>query len=141
MIPRIALLLILLADMAAADTLVAVRTLRAQTTLLAEDMTLIAGTIPGAAGALANVVGLETRVAIYQGQPILQKNLGPPAVIERNQAVKLAFQSGSLAIVSDGRALERGAAGDRIRVMNIASRSTITGVIAADGSVHVDASN
>ena len=134
-------MLLLLADMAAADTLIAVRLLRAQTTLSAEDMTLIGGTLPGAASALADVIGLETRVAVYQGQPILQKNLGPPAVIERNQAVQMAFQSGTLTILSDGRALERGGVGDRIRVMNIASRSTITGVIAADGSVHAAAFN
>ena len=89
----------------------------------------------------ADVIGLETRIAVFQGQPILQKNLGPAAVIERNQSVQLAFQSGTLTILSDGRALERGGVGDRIRVMNIASRSTITGVIAADGSVYVDASN
>ncbi len=132
---------LLLADPAAADTLVAAHMLRAQTTLSAEDMTLISGTLPGAAGALADVIGLETRIAVFQGQPILQKNLGPAAVIERNQSVLLAFQSGTLTILSDGRALERGGVGDRIRVMNIASRSTITGVIVADGSVHVDASH
>ena len=140
-ISGLCLMLLLMADPAVADMLVAVHTLRAQTTLSAEDMTQTGGTLPGAASALADVIGLETRVAVYQGQPIFQKNLGPAAVVERNQAVQLAFQSGALTILSDGRALERGGVGDRIRIINIASRSTITGVIAADGSVHVGASN
>ena len=141
MVRRLVLLLIVLADTAAAETLVAVRTLRAQTILSAEDMAQIADLIPGAAVTLADVVGLETRVAVYRGQPIFQKDLGPPALIDRNQTVQLAFKSGTLTIPSEGRSLARGGVGDRIRVMNIASRATITGVIAADGSVHVDASN
>ena len=141
MIQRLSLVLILLADTAAAETLVATRTLRAQTILSTDDMTLIADIVPGAVGTLADVVGLETRVAIYQGQPIFQKNLGPPAVVERNQTVQLAFQSGTLTILSEGRALERGGVGDRIRVMNVASRATISGFVAADGTVRVDASN
>ena len=38
------------------------------------------------------------------------------------------------------RALARGGGGDRIRVMNIASRSTVSGVIAPDGTVTVEIS-
>ena len=135
------LLLILLANTAAAETLIAVRTLRAHSLLSAEDVTLATGSVAGAASAISDVVGFETRVAVYQGQPILHKNLGPPAVIERNQTVRLAFQSGTLTILSEGRALARGGVGDQIRVMNIASRTTVTGVIAMDGTVHVAASN
>ena len=135
------LLLILLADPAAADTLVAVRTLRAHSLLSAEDVALVGGSVAGAAGALSDVVGFETRVAVYQGQPIFRKILGPAAVIERNQTVRLAFQSGTLTILSDGRALARGGVGDQIRVMNIASRTTVTGVIDSDGTVRVDAAD
>ena len=42
-----------------------------------------------------------------------------------------------LRILTEGRALARGGVGDVIRVMNLSSRTTVSGRIAADGSVHV----
>lgn len=122
---------------ASAETLVAARTLRAQTILGPDDVVLADGTIPGTATDPNEVIGLETRVAIYQGRPIRPANLGPPAIVDRNQAVVLLFAAGGLRITAEGRALGRGGAGDRIRVMNIASRTTVSGVVAGDGTIVV----
>jgi flagella basal body P-ring formation protein FlgA len=140
MIRLILSLLVLIAGPAGADTLVARHTLRAQTILSAEDIGAGSEKVAGAASDPASVIGLETRVAIYQGRPIFPKDLGPPSMIERNQSVTLAYRNGIIAIVAEGRALARGGAGDRIRVMNIASRSTVIGVIAPDGTVTVEIS-
>lgn len=122
---------------ASAETLVAARTLRAQTILGPDDVVLADGTVPGTAADPNEVIGLETRVAIYQGRPIRPANLGPPAIVDRNQAVVLLFAAGGLRITAEGRALGRGGAGDRIRVMNIASRTTVSGVVAGDGTIVV----
>jgi len=131
------LLILLLPTQALADSLIATRTIRAQATLVAQDVTLVAADIPGAVSDPGTVLGQEARVAIYAGQPILSDDIGPAAVIGRNQIVPLAYLSGGLAIVTEGRALERGGTGDLIRVMNIGSRSTVTGRVTPDGSVHV----
>ncbi|MGB3312970.1 MAG: flagellar basal body P-ring formation chaperone FlgA [Albidovulum sp.] len=135
----IAAICVLLAWPATAETLVAARTLRAQTIVAPNDFVVASGTIPGTAADPAEVIGLETRVAIYQGRPIRTADLGPPAIIDRNQMVMLNYQAGPLNISAEGRALGRGGIGDRIRVMNIASRTTVTGMVAADGSVWVTA--
>lgn len=119
----------------AAETLVAARTLRAQTILGPDDLVQAEGTLPGTAADPAEVIGLETRVAIYQGRPIRLADLGPPAIVDRNQAVTLTYAAGPLTITAEGRALARGGAGDRIRVMNIASRTTLSGIVAGDGSI------
>ena len=132
--------LALIAHPACADTLVAKRTLKAQTVIAADDIGETGTPVAGAAADPVAVIGLETRVAIYQGKPIFPEDLGPPAIIERNQSVSLAYRSGVIAILAEGRALARGGAGDRIRVMNIASRSTVSGVIAPDGTVTVEIS-
>jgi flagellar basal body P-ring formation protein FlgA len=126
-----------LPSIAMADSVVATRTIRAQTVVQADDVTLVAAAIPNAVGNLADAVGLEARVSIYAGRPILGSDLGPPAMIDRNQIVALAYQSGALAILTEGRALARGGVGDVIRVMNLASRSTVSGRVAPDGTVHV----
>lgn len=136
---RLALLLaILLAGAAEAETLVATRTLRAQAILGPQDVVLVAGDVPGAATSPAEVIGLEARVAIYQGRPIRPADLGPPAIVGRNQSVVLTYSAGALSISTEGRSLGRGGVGDWIRVMNIASRSTVSGVVAGDGTVRVE---
>jgi flagella basal body P-ring formation protein FlgA len=122
---------------AIAQSLVATRTIRANTVLTAADVAMNTVSIPGAASTLGDVVGLEARIVIYQGRPVRTADLGPPALIERNQAVVLRYRRGALVITAEGRALGRGGSGDRIRVMNIGSRNTVTGIVAFDGSVAV----
>ncbi len=123
---------------ARAESLVAARTIRALATVTPEDLAVADTAIPGALSDIDQAVGLETRVVIYPGRPIRPGDLAPPAVVERNQIVPLIYRNGTLAISAEGRALGRGAAGDRVRVMNLASRTTVTGVIGADGFVRVD---
>jgi flagellar basal body P-ring formation protein FlgA len=122
---------------ALADSLVATRTLRAHTTVAAEDVTLVEAAIDGAATEQNQVIGLETRVAIYAGKPIRIADLGPRALVERNQIVALSYSAGSLNILTEGRALARGGVGETIEVMNLSSRSKVTGQIGPDGIVRV----
>jgi flagellar basal body P-ring formation protein FlgA len=51
--------------------------------------------------------------------------------------VPLIYLSGGLAISTGGRALARGSEGDVIRIMNLASRTTVSGRIGPDGAVYV----
>ena len=131
------LFFLLLPAAASAEAVVATRTIRAQTVVTSADLTVVAADIPGALTEIALAVGLEARVAIYPGRPIRADDLGPPTIVDRNQIVPLAYHSGVLAILTEGRALARGGVGDLIRVMNLASRSTVTGRIMPDGTVRV----
>ena len=133
----ISLCLVIAAVPASAETLVAARTLRAQMIVTPDDVLTQPGTVPGVLTDATEAVGLETRVAIYQGRPIRPADLGPPAIVDRNQIVALSYVAGALTITAEGRALARGGVGDRIRVMNVASRTTVSGIVAADGSVRV----
>lgn len=132
---RLALILVPLPVLA--DSLVATRVIPAQAVIAAEDVTLVAADLPGALGDPAAAIGQETRVAIYPGRAVRAADLGRAAVVERNQVVALAYRAGSLTILTEGRALNRGGPGDIIEVLNLTSRSRVTGQIAADGSVIV----
>jgi flagella basal body P-ring formation protein FlgA len=123
-----------------ADTLVATRTLRAQAIIAPGDLTLVAADLPGGLSDPALVIGQEARISIYAGRPVRAEDVGPPTVIDRNQIVALSYASGPLAILTEGRALARGGVGDVIRVMNLASRTTVSGRIQPDGSVAVGVS-
>lgn len=128
----------LLADAAAADSVIATRTLRAGTLIGPGDVALAAGDHPGALRRPEAAIGLEARVALYAGRPVAAGDLGPPAIVERNQIVTLIYRQGLLTITAEGRSLGRGGAGDRLRVMNLASRTTVVGRIAEDGTLHVE---
>jgi flagellar basal body P-ring formation protein FlgA len=131
------LMLLLIPVEALADSLVAARTIRARAMLTAEDVTLVAADIPGALADASLAIGQEARVAIYPGRAIRAGDIGPSAIVERNQVVPLAYLSGALVIMTEGRALDRGGAGDVISVMNLASRTKVFGQIGADGVVRV----
>lgn len=131
------LFLILLALPASADTVVPARTIRANAIITETDVTLVTSAKPHGYGRLSDVVGQEARVVLYPGWPILADDIGPPAIITRNQVVRVRFFGSGLSIVTEGRALERGAIGDRIRIMNLSSRATLFGQVQEDGTVQV----
>ncbi|MGC9418342.1 MAG: flagellar basal body P-ring formation chaperone FlgA [Rhodovulum sp.] len=137
--------LLLLAALAAAapapaEMLVATRTIRGQTILGPGDIAVAEGTMPGALTDPAEAVGQEARVNLYAGRPIRAGDIGPPAIIERNQIVTLIYRNGPVNIAADARALDRGGVGDALKVMNLASRTTVIGFVAPDGTVTVGAS-
>ena len=134
---RLALALLLAAGPAAAEIVVAARTLPARSLIVAEDLELRALDVPGAITDMGQIVGMETRVALYAGRPIRPGDVGFPAVVERNAIVMLVLQSGSMRITTEGRALDRAGPGDVIRVMNLASRTTVTATIGIDGAAYV----
>lgn len=127
---------ILITAPAYADTLVAARTLRAQTILGPTDLVWRDGPSNGITD-VAQVLGQETKVTIYAGRPLSLGDIGPPALVERNQIVTLIYANAVLHIETEARALGRAAVGETIRVLNLSSRTSVTGQVQADGSVHV----
>ena len=83
-------------------------------------------------------IGQQTRFTIYEGRPVTASVLRAPQLVDRNQIVQLTYERGSLRIETEGRALSEGGAGDMIRVMNTASRVTVSGRVAPDGTVVVE---
>jgi len=91
----------------------------------------------GDAAAVARFKGLEVRHAVYEGRSVTAADLGPPTLVRRNAPVRLLFRDGRLGIRTEGRALDAGGAGERVRVMNLSSRQTVTGIVTVDGSVEI----
>jgi flagella basal body P-ring formation protein FlgA len=98
--------------MAHAGAVTPVRAIRAQTILAADDLTEMAEDVPGAVAAIDAAVGLEAKTTLYPGRPVLVTQIGPPALVERNQPVRMTFAEGPLLITTEGRALDRGGFGE-----------------------------
>lgn len=134
---RAVLMLTLVAAPAAAEVVVATRTIPARSLIAAEDLALRDQDVPGAVANPEEIIGMEARVALYANRPIRPGDIGFPATVERNQMITLVYQGTNLLITTDGRAMERAGPGDAIRVMNLASRTTVTAIIGADGAAYV----
>jgi len=134
---RFAAFLLALASPAMADTVLATRTIRAQSIIGPGDVVVKAVDIPGAAETPQAVVGLEARVSLYAGRPIRMTDVGRPALVERNQVVPLIFEKDGLQITTEGRSLGRAGAGESVRVMNMSSRNTVSGRVLPDGQIMV----
>lgn len=133
----IALLLLIAAPELSADILVPTRTIRAKEIIAAEDLMPKNVEVAGALSVASDLVGQEARVALYPGRPVRPGDVGPPAIVSRNDTVSLVFLQGGLRIETEGRSLGRGAAGETIRVMNLSSRATVSGRVQSDGSIEV----
>ncbi len=134
---RFAICILLAQSPALADTVVPTRTIRADAIITDTDVTLSAADVSSGFTQLSDVVGQEARVVLYPGRPIFVDDIGPPAIITRNQLVQVRYTTGGLVISTEGRALERGAVGDRVRIMNLSSRATLFGQVRADGTIQV----
>ena len=124
-------------SVALADVVVPTRTIRANAIITEVDVGTKAGELANGFDRVLDVIGQEARTTLYAGRPIRVDEIGPPALVKRNQIVSLRFQSAGLVITTEGRSLERGGVGDRVRIMNLASRATLFGQIQPDGSVEV----
>ena len=71
-----------------------VRAIRSQTVLQAEDLALAEASVPGGVAAIEEAVGQEAKVALYPGRPILDSQLGAPALVERNRWCGCPTQAG-----------------------------------------------
>lgn len=120
-----------------ADSVIAARTLPARSVLGPSDLRLSEMDSPGAITDMAEAVGLETRISIYQGRPVRPGDLRQPAVMERNDLVAMSYRTGALDISAEGRAMDRAGIGERVRVMNLSSRKIVVGRVIGPTMVQV----
>jgi flagella basal body P-ring formation protein FlgA len=136
-IPCLAVALIAASSPAFAQSVTVERPVRAGETLEPGLLAIAEGAAPDGFSDPRALHGLEARVNLYPGRPIRRAEVGAPTVIRRNAVVELIFIRGGLTIALEGRALQPAGEGEAIRVMNLSSRSTVTGVATAGGTVVV----
>ncbi len=134
---RFAFLAAVLASPVSADIVVAAHTIRPNSVIAPGDLLLKPGKVAGAATDPGQLIGQEARVAIYAGRAVRLSDVGPPAVVARNQIVSIMFTHGGLSISTEGRALDRAGVGEVVRVINMSSRTTVSGRVTPDGQVQV----
>lgn len=133
-----ALALAAFASAAAAQSVAVIHPVRAGAPIGADDLAFADTQIEDGFADPRDLIGLEARVNLYPGRPVRLRDVGLPTVVTRNAVVPLIFNRGGLTITLEGRALGRAGDGEAVRVMNLSSRSTVTGIATASGAVLVN---
>jgi flagella basal body P-ring formation protein FlgA len=87
--------------------------------------------------AMTQALGMEVRHQLAPGQPIQAADLGPPTLVRRGQLVTMRLDSAGLSVTAEGQALQSGAAGDTVRVLNPSSRAVIEAEVTGARTVRV----
>lgn len=122
-----------LASAAAAEELVAARNIRAGAIITAADIEN-----PSDRDAMRraiDIIGMETSRTLYRGQPLDEEDLRKPTLVKRNAIVHMEYSNGPMIISAEGRALDKGGMGERIRVMNLLSKRVVTATVTGADSV------
>lgn len=84
------------------------------------------------------LVGMSARRSIRPDRPVRETDVTAPVLVPRNSLVTLMLRTEQMRLTVQGRALQDGAKGEVIRVVNTKSNTTVSGVVVADGTVTVD---
>jgi len=84
-----------------------------------------------------DLVGLTPRRVLAAGKPLKRGDLQPQKLIDRGELVTVLFNGNGLNLTTQGKALEQGAKGDTIRILNASSNKTIEGTVTGSKEVTI----
>ncbi len=82
-------------------------------------------------------IGKQLTRTVYAGHKIEAHYLSQPILVKRNTQVSMIYRFGAMQLTAQGRALQAGAKGETITVMNTSSRKKITAIVLASDLVEV----
>ncbi|TYO63945.1 flagellar basal body P-ring formation protein FlgA [Bradyrhizobium hipponense] len=82
-------------------------------------------------------VGMQLRRPMRAGTPIRVADMARPEFVQRDQNVTIIYQVPGLYLTTRGKAVESGAEGDIVSVLNIQTKRTLSGVVTGRGQVTV----
>lgn len=83
------------------------------------------------------ILGLAARRGLRAGTPIRANDLQQPVMVKKNGLVLLRLDTPYMQLSTQGRALDDGAQGELVRVMNLRSKVIVQGTVDGDGLVRV----
>ena len=87
--------------------------------------------------AAAEAVGMQLRHPVMAGQPLAANNLMRPALVQRGSNVEMQLAAPGISLLAQGVAMDGGATGERIRVLNPSSRAVVEAEVIGPGQVRV----
>lgn len=85
------------------------------------------------------LVGFAPRRSLPAMRPVAAADMTQPMLVKKGEMVTVSLQNGAMQLTTQGRAMENGAAGSLIKVMNMSSRQMLDAVVTGTQSVSIRA--
>lgn len=85
------------------------------------------------------VIGMAAKTALRNGQALRTDDLIKPQIVQRNEAVTIYYEVPGIMLTVRGKAIEGGAMGDVVGVLNIQSNRTVQATVIGPGRVIIAA--
>jgi flagellar basal body P-ring formation protein FlgA len=93
---------------------------------------------PAVVTGIEQAQGLAAKHALRAGQLIRQSDVMKPEIVSRNETVTIVYELPGVLLTISGKALDPGALGDSIAVLNAQSKRTIQATVIGPGHVSVN---
>jgi flagella basal body P-ring formation protein FlgA len=93
--------------------------------------------VTGEAASRERTVGMQLRRPMRAGTPIRVADIVKPDFVSRDQSVTVIYQVPGVYLTTRGKAIESGAEGDTVSVINLQTKRTLTGTVTGRGQVTV----
>lgn len=95
----------------------------------------------GALDDVSELIGKEARTTVRANAPLSRRDFQRPIMIRRGEKVTVVFEMAGMKLTSRAQAMDEGAKGDVIDVMNLQSRRIVPATVLSRGQVRVHTSN
>ncbi len=85
----------------------------------------------------AQAIGLAVRHPAMPGQPLRVADLMPPPLVQKGGLVSITLDEPGMSLTAQGQALDQGAMGEHVRVMNPSSHAVLDAEIIGENAVRV----
>jgi len=124
-----------------AEAVVVARTIGRGETIRAGDVMVQrlpkANVVADTVATLGNAVGLAARRALRSGQALTASDLMQPELVVKNEAVTIVYEVPGMLLSVRGKAIDSGAEGDTVAVLNAQTKRTLQGVVSGPGRVTI----
>ncbi len=83
------------------------------------------------------LIGMTPRRGVAAGKAVIASDLELPMVVKKGEAVTMTFKNSTMTLTAQGKALESGAAGESVRIVNTASNQVVEGIVTGPQAIDV----
>ncbi|WP_407496434.1 flagellar basal body P-ring formation chaperone FlgA [Pseudooceanicola sp. MF1-13] len=84
-----------------------------------------------------DLVGMQVKRLLTQGRPIMTQSITKPVIIGRGDRISIRYDDGLLSLSAPGKALDDAYKGEEVRIVNLVSNTSLTGVAVEKGIVEI----
>ena len=85
----------------------------------------------------AQAIGMSLRHPVGAGAPLPMADLSRPMLVEKGESVQMRLETPGITVIAQGLAMDGGAVGEHVRVLNVASRAMVDAEVVSSGHVRV----